>query len=103
MLPGGATVPGRALIDVLPLVAQMVLKSVLWHVGRATAEGAATPAATVNPATISTVLLRSVMKLPLFRVLAGMFLRSGSGAYGQAETTTGAPGVIGVFLAAARA
>ena len=71
-MPGGATVPGRALIEVLPFVEQMVLKSVLWQVGRATAEGAAKPAATVSPATMSAVLLRSVMSLSPFGLFAGM-------------------------------
>ena len=39
MFAGGATVPGRALIETLPLVWQTVMKSVLWQVGRATATG----------------------------------------------------------------
>ena len=58
MLAGGATVPGRALMDVLPLVEQMDLNSVLWQVGRARAMGAETPAATVRPASTSAVLRR---------------------------------------------
>jgi hypothetical protein len=61
MLAGGATVPGRALIDVLPLVEQMDLKSVLWQVGRATATGAETPAATARPASTTAVLYRIAM------------------------------------------
>ena len=61
MLAGGATVPGRALIDVLPLVEQMDLKSVLWQVGRAKAIGAETPAATVRPASTSAALCRSAI------------------------------------------
>ena len=32
-LAGGAVVPGRALIDTLPLVWQMVLVAVSWQVG----------------------------------------------------------------------
>jgi hypothetical protein len=49
------------LIDVLPLVEQMDLKSVLWQVGRAMATGAETPAATVRPASSSAVLCRIAM------------------------------------------
>ena len=56
MLAGGATVPGRALIDTLPLVWQILLKSVCWQDGRAMAMGAETPAATVRPASMSAVL-----------------------------------------------
>ena len=37
MFPGGATVPGRALIDTLPLVWQIDVVCVLWQVGRAAA------------------------------------------------------------------
>ncbi len=47
-LAGGATVPGRALIDVLPFVEQMVLVLVSWHVGLALATGAEMPAATAK-------------------------------------------------------
>lgn len=69
MLPGGATVPGRALIDTLPLVWQTLLKSVLWQVGRATAAGAVTPAATARPASTSAVLPRVVISLSPFGLL----------------------------------
>ena len=68
MLAGGATVPGRALIDVLPLVEQMDLKSVLWQVGRATAVGAETPAATVRPASMSAALCRIAISSLTFPV-----------------------------------
>lgn len=64
MLAGGATVPGLDLIDTLPLVWQIVWKSVLWHVGRALAEGAETPDTTTKLAISSAVLLRPVMCLP---------------------------------------
>ncbi len=56
-LAGGATVPGRALIDVLPFVEQMVLAKVSWHVGRALATGAEIPAAAAK-LTISSAALR---------------------------------------------
>ena len=42
--------PGRDLIDTLPLVWQIVFVSALWQVGRAPAMGAETPAKTVKPA-----------------------------------------------------
>lgn len=51
MLPGGATVPGRALIDTLPLVSQIVMVLVLWQVGRASAVGALTSPRPATPAT----------------------------------------------------
>ncbi len=61
MLPGGATVPGRALIDTLPLVWQIVLKSVLWHVGRASATGAVNIVSADTPAMNSADLRRAVI------------------------------------------
>ena len=68
MLAGGATVPGRALIDTLPLVWQMDLKSVCWQVGRARATGAETPAATVRPASTSAALCRIAISFLTFPV-----------------------------------
>lgn len=68
MFPGGATVPGRALMDTLPLVSQMVMEFVLWQVGRASATGAATrPRATI-PATTSAELPGTFIG-PAFRLL----------------------------------
>lgn len=52
MFPGGATVPGRALMDVLPLVWQIDIVCVLWQVGRASATGAAISVTAIT-ATIS--------------------------------------------------
>ena len=72
MLAGGATVPGRALIDVLPLVEQMDLKSVLWQDGRAVATGAETPAATARPASRSAVLFRIAIFALTFPVVLRM-------------------------------
>lgn len=61
MFPGGATVPGRALIDTLPLVWQIVLKSVLWQVGRASATGALSIVSADTPAINSADLRRAVI------------------------------------------
>lgn len=60
-LAGGATVPGRALIDVLPFVEQMVFAKVSWHVGRALATGAETPAAAAKLTSSSAALRRPGM------------------------------------------
>ena len=60
-MAGGAVVPGRALIDTLPLVWQMVLVLVSWQVGRALAMGDETPATTTKPAIRTAALARPVM------------------------------------------
>lgn len=73
MLAGGATVPGRALIDTLPLVWQMLLKSVAWQDGRAMATGAETPAATVRPASNNAALCRSAISSLTFPVERRMY------------------------------
>lgn len=62
MLPGGATVPGRALIEVLPLVWQIVMVWVLWQVGRASATGATITVSAVTPAMNSAGLLRNLIR-----------------------------------------
>ena len=59
-LAGGATVPGRALIDVLPFVEQMVLAKVSWHVGRALATGAEIPAAAAKPVSYTHLTLPTI-------------------------------------------
>ena len=66
MLPGGATVPGRALIDVLPLVWQIDIVCVLWQVGRASATGAVNSDTAVTPAMNNAELLRTVICPPEF-------------------------------------
>lgn len=50
MLAAGAVVPGLALIDVLPLVVQMVLVAVSWQVGLAEAIGAENTDTATKPA-----------------------------------------------------
>lgn len=60
-LAGGAVVPGRALIDTLPLVWQMVLVLVSWQVGRALATGAKTPATTAKPTISTPALIRVIV------------------------------------------
>jgi len=50
-LAGGATVPGLALIAVLPLVRQVFEVPLSWQSGRAAATGAHVPATTIRPAT----------------------------------------------------
>ena len=60
-MAGGAFVPGRALIDVLPLVWQTVLVALSLHVSRALATGAEIPATTAKPATRTTALTEPVM------------------------------------------
>lgn len=67
MLAGGATVPGRALIDVLPFVEQTVLKSVLWQVGRALATGAEVPATTAKLSIRTAALPRPIIRPFPFR------------------------------------
>ncbi len=62
MLPGGATVPGRALIEVLPFVVQIVLVWVLWQVGRASATGATINVSAVTPTMNSAGLVRNVIR-----------------------------------------
>lgn len=69
MLAGGATVPGLALIDTLPFVWQMVLKSVLWQVGRASATGAEIAAAAASPAINATELRRWVIGYSPFELI----------------------------------
>jgi hypothetical protein len=71
-LAGGAVVPGRALIDVLPLVWQMVLVSPSWQVDRAPATGAEIPATTAKPATRTATLAEPVMINFPFRAAALM-------------------------------
>lgn len=67
MLPGGATVPGLALIEVLPLVWQIDMVCVLWQVGRASATGAVITVTAVTPAINSADLLRAVICPSSFR------------------------------------
>ena len=45
---GGAVVPGRALIDTLPLVRHWVVSPAVWQFGSAVATGAETIAATAT-------------------------------------------------------
>lgn len=61
MFPGGATVPGRALIETLPLVWQIVLVCVLWHVGRASATGGAITVSAVTAAIARAGLLSAAI------------------------------------------
>jgi hypothetical protein len=61
MLPGGATVPGLALIEVLPLVWQIDIVCVLWQVGRASATGAVNSATADTPAMNNAELFRAVI------------------------------------------
>ena len=74
MLAGGATVPGRDLIDTLPLVWQTVWKSELWQLGRASAAGIAMPVTTTRPASTSADVLRCVMSLFTFGVEVGALI-----------------------------
>lgn len=62
MLPGGATVPGRALIETLPLVWQIDVVCVLWQVGRASATGAMITVSAVTPTMNSAGLVRKVIR-----------------------------------------
>ncbi len=71
-LAGGAVVPGRALIDVLPLVWQMVLVSPSWQVDRAPATGADIPATTAKPAIRTAALAEPAMIYFPFRAAALM-------------------------------
>lgn len=66
---GVATVPGRALIDTLPLVWQVDVLPESWQLGRASAAGATTPAATTKPAITSADLLRFLISGSPFRLL----------------------------------
>lgn len=66
---GGATVPGRALIDTLPLVRQVDVVPDSWQLGRASAAGAETPATTVKLTINSADLRRIVIPIPPFRLL----------------------------------
>ena len=61
-MAGGAIVPGRALIDVLPLVWQMVLVSLSLQVSRAVATGAEIPATRAKPATRTIALTEPVIR-----------------------------------------
>lgn len=89
MFPGGATVPGRALIDTLPLVWQIVLKSVLWQVGRASATGAFSIVTTETPARNAADDRRTVIA-PFshpparFVRIAGFLVRDQAVAFGAA-------------------
>lgn len=60
MLPGGATVPGRALIDTLPLVWQVEVVPKSWQLGRAQAAGAERLLSTAKLAIINPVAHRIV-------------------------------------------
>lgn len=62
MLAGGATVPGLALIETLPLVWQIVIEWVLWQVGRASATGALISVAAVTAAIITAHALPAVIR-----------------------------------------
>ena len=67
--PGGATVPGCALIDTLPLVRQVDVVPELWQLGSASAAGAKTPASTTKPAITSADVRRFLIFVSPFRLL----------------------------------
>lgn len=103
-------VPGTTLIDVLPLVWQVVVvPPAVWQVGRATAAGAATKETIAAVATNNADdLPRCAMRASPFRPVLdinGLVLQRVMPAhfYGHAEITMVAAGESGVPLAAARA
>lgn len=68
---GAAVVPGRALMDTLPFVRQVVVVPEVWQFGSALATGADNPAATARPATSMASVPRGVIERPPFGLLPG--------------------------------